>query len=106
MTLVTDTADPVYLTEHFIRASNFVRAAIARRAAHYCLPSVAIEHPDGYVGYHLPGKNNFLTEYASRWGIPLEASRGGAETIYPEYQDKLAKMPAPPKLPEHKETKQ
>jgi hypothetical protein len=28
----------------------------------------------------------------------VEASRGGAQTTYPEYQQKLAEMPAPPKL--------
>ena len=106
MTLITDVEDPVYLTEPFIRNANFVRAPTGRLIAHYCLPSVAVEHPEGYVAYHLPGKNNFLTEYASRWGVPVEAARGGAETIYPEYQEKLARLPAPPKLPDHKENKQ
>jgi hypothetical protein len=106
MTLITDVEDPVYLTETFIRNANFVRAPTGRLVAHYCLPSVAVEHPEGYVAYHLPGKNNFLTEYASRWGVPVEAARGGAETIYPEYQEKLARLPAPPKLPEPKENKQ
>jgi hypothetical protein len=37
----------------------------------------------------------------------VEATRGGAETMYPEYQQRIEKMPAPPKLPENnKETKQ
>jgi hypothetical protein len=106
MMLVTDYEDPVYLTEPFIRHSNFIRNRVTRFRANYCLPSVSVEHPEGYVAYHLPGKNAFLTEFASRWGVPLEAARGGAETRYPEYQDKLAKMPAPPKLPEPKENKQ
>ena len=105
MTLITDFEDPVYLTEPFIRHSNFVRDPIGRLTANYCLPSVAVEHPEGYVATTCPGKI-FLTEYASRWGVPVEAARGGAETIYPEYQEKLARLPAPPKLPEHKESKQ
>ena len=106
MTLITDIEDPVYLTEPFIRNANFVRAPAGRLVPHYCLPSVAVDHPEGYVAYHLPGKNNFLTEYASRWGVPAEAARGGAESIYPEYQEKLARLPAPPKLPKQNGNKQ
>jgi hypothetical protein len=106
MTLVTDYEDPVYLTEPFVRHSNFIRSQVARFRPNYCLPSISVEHPEGYVAYHLPGKNAFLTEFASRWGIPVEAARGGAETRYPEYQNKLANMPAPPELPAHKQTKQ
>jgi hypothetical protein len=29
--------------------------------------------------------------------MPAAASRGGAETMYPEYQKKMATMPAAPK---------
>lgn len=54
------------------------------------------------MAYHLPGKNPALTEFASRWGIPVAAVRGGAETMYPEYQESLAKMPTPPNLPRSK----
>ena len=56
--------------------------------------------------YHALGENRFLGEFPSRWGVPAEATRGGAETMYPEYQEKLAKMPTPPKLSERKVTKQ
>jgi hypothetical protein len=105
-TLVTDVRDPVYLTEPLIRTSNWILDLGDRMIANYCLPSVEIPHPKDYVAYHLPGENPWLTEFASRHGIPVEAARGGAETIYPEYQEKMAKMPRPPKLPENKETKQ
>jgi hypothetical protein len=44
------------------------------------------------VAYHLPGQNPWLGEYAEKTGIPYQASRGGAETMYPEYQKKLATM--------------
>jgi hypothetical protein len=30
-----------------------------------------------------------LNEFASKYGIPLEAALGGAETMYPEYQQNL-----------------
>jgi hypothetical protein len=46
-----------------------------------------------------PGQNPWLNEYSQRTGVPYEAVRGGAETMYPEYQKKLEKMPVPPPLP-------
>jgi hypothetical protein len=101
-TLVTDVHDPVYLTEPLIRTSNWIMDPGQRLRGAYCIPTVEVPHPEGYVAHHLPGKNPWLTEFASRWGIPVEAVRGGAETMYPEYQAKLAKMPSPPKLPEKK----
>jgi hypothetical protein len=51
-----------------------------------------IERPKGTIPHHLPGQNPFLTEYATAHGIPAEAARGGAETMYPEYRKKLAAM--------------
>jgi hypothetical protein len=87
------------LTEPLIRSSSWVEQTGFQLYPNYCIPNIEVPHPKGYVAYHLPGKNPFLTEFASRWGIPIEASRGGAETMYPEYQLKLAKMPAPPPLP-------
>ena len=44
--------------------------------------------PRGYVPHFLPGGNPWLTEFATRVGLPFEATRGGAETMYPEYAAK------------------
>jgi hypothetical protein len=44
------------------------------------------------VPNYLPGENPFLHEFSVRWGLPYEPTRGGAETMYPEYQQKLKKM--------------
>jgi hypothetical protein len=37
----------------------------------------------------LPGTNTFLAEFPAKYGLPAEAARGGAETMYPEYQKKI-----------------
>jgi hypothetical protein len=105
-TLVSDVEDPVYLTEPFIRTSNWILDLGRLFLPNVCIPSVEVPHPKGYVAYHLPGENPWLTEFASRWTIPVEATRGGAETMYPEYQEKLAKMSSPPKLPANTTRKQ
>jgi hypothetical protein len=41
------------------------------------------------VPNHLPGTNPYLTEFADWYGLPVEATRGGAETMYPEYRLKM-----------------
>jgi hypothetical protein len=41
------------------------------------------------VPHYLPGQNSFVFEFAARHGIPVEATRGGAETMYPEYMKRL-----------------
>ena len=41
--------------------------------------------------HHLPGSNTFLPEF-SEGKAPYEATRGGAETMYPEYILKLQNM--------------
>ena len=45
------------------------------------------------------GANPYIDEFGRRYRVPIEATRGGAETMYPEYTQKVAKMPIPPPLP-------
>ena len=39
--------------------------------------------------------NTVVKEFSESYGIPWEATRGGAETMYPEYQKKLKTMTIP-----------
>ena len=41
------------------------------------------------VPHYLPGQNPNVEEMTKLWGIPVEAVKGGAETMYPEYRKKL-----------------
>jgi hypothetical protein len=104
LTLTTVIKDPVYMTEPLIRTTSWVvDDGFDLKPKHdHCLPTESVPHPDGYVAFHLPGKNPWLSEFASKWQVPFEATRGGAETMYPEYQIKLETMPAPPMLPAEK----
>ena len=103
LSLMVDVEDPEYLTEPLVLSSSWVSHSGFQLYPNSCVPNVQVPHPRGYVAFHLPGKNAFLTEFASRWGIPTEAARGGAETMYPEYRIKLETMPAPPPLPRKKQ---
>jgi hypothetical protein len=48
-----------------------------------------VERPKGVIPHHLPGTNTFVKEFSQRYGVPYEATRGGPETMYPEYMKKL-----------------
>jgi hypothetical protein len=99
-TIVTMVSDPVYLTEPLIRTSNWILDLGYRPYPSTCIPAVEIEHPKGWVAYRLHGENPYLSEYAEKHGIPIEAVRGGAQTMYPEYRAKLKTMTIPPSLKE------
>ena len=55
-----------------------------------------IDRAKGEVPHYLPGTNPYLTEFATKHNIPVDATRGGAETMYPEFRAKLKTMPPPP----------
>src|SRR3990170_544429 len=84
--------DPVYLTEPFIRTTNWVLDLRQQIAPYPCQAVTEVDRPSGVVPHHLPGTNEFLREYAARHRLPFEATRGGADTMYPEYIEKLKTM--------------
>jgi len=45
------------------------------------------------------GGNPFVQEFSSKFSIPFDATRGGAETMYPEFMDKMKSMPKPQPKP-------
>ena len=78
--------DPVYFAEPYIRTSLIWVLDPALVLPPYPCEEATesvVEH--GAVPHYLPGTNPYLTEFASKYGIPLEATNGGAQTMYPEY---------------------
>jgi len=90
LTLVSIINDPAYLTEPFIRTTNWVADPRQNIAPYPCEAVTEIVRPLGVVPAHLPGTNTFLAEFPAKYGLPAEAARGGAETMYPEYQKTIA----------------
>ena len=43
----------------------------------------------GAVPHYLPGENPFLAEFRSQAHLPEIATRGGAATMYPEFQQRI-----------------
>jgi hypothetical protein len=94
LTHVSIVTDPVYLTEPLIKTEDLEFDTSESAAWLWpCEPVVEVKRPKGEVPSYQPGANPFLHEFAQRWGLPYEPTRGGAETTYPEYRLKLKNMP-------------
>jgi len=91
--------DPVYLSEPLIRSEEFVLQE--RTSGNWLWPceyvDEIIDRPHSAVPNYLPGQSPFAGDFAYRYGVPVDAAKGGAETTYPEYQMKLRTLPRPTK---------
>jgi hypothetical protein len=75
-----------------VRTTNWAIDPHQTIAPYPCQAVVEIERPQGVVPHHLVGSNKFLGEFAAKMSLPFEPTRGGAETMYPEYALKLQGM--------------
>ncbi len=89
LTATTIVYDPIYLTEPDIHTSSWRLDPTQQILPTPCEPAIEVSRAKGTVPHYLPGQNPFLGEVSKAYHIPLEAVRGGAETLYPEYRKKL-----------------
>ena len=89
LTVVTVIEDPVFLTERLVRSQSWALDPGQRFGSNWCDYAAELPLGDAVVPHHLPGTNPYLKEFSEWYGIPFEATRGGAETMYPEYRQKL-----------------
>jgi hypothetical protein len=97
LTVTTVIDDPVFLTEPLVRSDNWFLDPGQHIGIFGCEYAAELPRPEGTVPHHLPGTNPFLKEFATWYGLPYEATRGGAETLYPEYRSKLGDYKPPEK---------
>ena len=96
LTLVSIIYDPVYLTEPFIRTTNWAMNPKQQIDPYPCEVGEELDRPSGKVPSHLPGTNPFLDDFAKENHLPVRATRGGAETAMPEFmQNPNAPLAAP-----------
>lgn len=89
LTVVTIIDDPVFLTEHLVRTQSWALDPGQRFGSNWCDYAPELPLAAGAVPHWLPGTNPYEREFAEWYGLPVEATRGGAETMYPEYRLKL-----------------
>ncbi|MEI9813986.1 MAG: hypothetical protein WDO18_15675 [Acidobacteriota bacterium] len=91
LTHVSIVTDPIYLSEPLIKSQDFNKVSNPNGGMLY--PCEYVNELPGTdrakVPAYLPGQNTFMDEYRTKFKLPLDAVLGGAETMYPEYQEKL-----------------
>jgi glyoxylase-like metal-dependent hydrolase (beta-lactamase superfamily II) len=96
LTHVAIISDPVYLAEPLVRSTDF--AIATEDNATWLWPCEYVDEISGRrkgeVPHYLPGENHFVQEFLDRTGAPPAATKGGPETIYPEYLSTLKRNPA------------
>jgi len=94
--VITVITDPVFLTEPLVRSQTWVFDPGQRMGRDVCEYGLEVPKPRAdYVPNHLPGTNPFLHEVADWYALPYEVTRGGAETLYPEFRQKMSKPEHP-----------
>lgn len=96
LTVQTVTTDPAMLTEPLVHSQTWILDSTQTMGTDFCEPAPEIPKARDVVPHHLPGTNPFLHEMADMYGLPYEATRGGAETMYPEYRKTMGKPTNPP----------
>ena len=83
--------DPYYLTEPLVKTNGFQLTTDLTMAPYPCQSVIEVQREDGEVPHNLPGKNPYINDYAKKHNLPVEATRGGAETALPEFMKKYKK---------------
>ena len=90
--IVMHVDDPVYLEEPLVR-TNLLQLDPSRHTG-LSVPFEAVDEifgrEPGYVPHSPMGTEHH--EFADRFGLPFEVTRGGAEQLYPEYQQRVQEL--------------
>jgi len=83
LTVVALIKDPVYLTETFVRTTDYELDLKQQVPPYPCHVVEEIDRPRGEVPHVLPGVDKSVEEFAKAHNLPVEGVRGGAATMYP-----------------------
>jgi glyoxylase-like metal-dependent hydrolase (beta-lactamase superfamily II) len=93
--------DPVYLSEPFVRTTEYEMNVRPVAALGYpftrndgptfyrCFPSEETVAEKGYVPHNLPGENFLLDEFAQKYSLPRWVMSAGGASMYPEFEERI-----------------
>jgi cyclase len=100
--VTTIVEDPVYLSEPFVRTTEYELNIRPVAALGYpftrndgptfyrCFPSEETIAEKGYVPHNLPGENVLLDEFAQKFSLPRWVIGSGGASMYPEFAQRIA----------------
>jgi glyoxylase-like metal-dependent hydrolase (beta-lactamase superfamily II) len=93
LTIVQVVEDPIYMDEPYVESTTYTYDLTTVVNLENCISSPSAENgglDPHHVPHFLPGQNTYLTEWLEQenW-VPVEATRGGFKTMYPEYRSTL-----------------
>jgi hypothetical protein len=113
LTITVFVDDPLYFTEPYVKSTDYTLAPTVPTASFEntvrlsseassaddpyfrCYGTEEVIFPeDHFVPHWLPGTNPSLGDKAAKMFVPVEATLGNAETMYPEYIDVIRKWRA------------
>ncbi len=89
-------SDPAYLSRPFIYSKLYALNPQGNMDPYPCAVHNQVPAPEGYVPMRLPFYTTNYNDLFAKKGIPLEAAKGGEQTMFPEYQDVLKTLPPNP----------
>ena len=92
MTMFSSVDDPIYLEEPMMRSHSWRLNTNGNMTFGNAFESVDElgDKPLGWVPFYPLGATH--PEFAQKVGLPFGATRGGKESLYPEYQLKIQEM--------------
>jgi hypothetical protein len=88
----------LYCTHSLVRSQTWVYDPTQQMARDVCRYIREIPGPIDRVPNFLPEENPYLEEIVEWYGVPLDGMRGGSDTIYPEYRDRMVLPDNPPEV--------
>jgi hypothetical protein len=92
LTFISILNDPHTLEEPHIHTRNLVLDTNQVMRPYPCRGAVEIDRPPGVIPHHLPNENPFYETFQENHNIPREAALGGAQTLLPEYRERLREL--------------
>lgn len=102
MMVTTIIEDPVYLSEPFVRTTEYELNVRPVAALGYpftrndgptfyrCFPSEETVAEKGFVPHNLPGDNALLDDFAQKHSVPRWVLGAGGASMYPEFAQRIA----------------
>jgi hypothetical protein len=97
LTHILMVTDPVYLSEPMVKSNGYELAPDGTMDPYPCQSANEIPRAAGIEPMNVD-YNPTLDEWAVRQHVPVKAAMGGADSMYPEYQDYIKSLPPNPPL--------